>query len=508
MKKTCIILKGCSKKSTFRYSVSNWDISPLFERFAFFICICLTFIQSQCSHCSFVQAKHILNKKSQIVSKAIFRTSLMIATLLGSLSLYAEQTLSYRRNALATMLVYHPEDEFGLEIFKAFDSLPMPDKYDAHQTRWRVIDNSEVVGVQRKDTGYYKATYGHALSASELQKNARYTENLLNSEQMGNALVAQWFNLQGDSVSNAVFSTDVIAERGQYNASDVDVAVALHTTKGLATLSDAGEELIGQTFVLVNDITYVTAEQEAEATKVAFAVIGGLLNGLMGGNTGTDLAKSVGEIADSFTGFKVKTHSYLYQLVWNDSIASIFYENYYTATPNPEKINAFLDDTTTFRLKYVAHEYEFDKKSVLKGQYERSELCRTICARSMDKNIVALAKQYEDFKVKTPIYSVLYNDKGQISGYAAKIGMKEGITDASKFQVVERRLDPETGKTTYKYIATVKPVKNKVWDNRYNAVKEQASGSDLTYTTFKKVSGGEILPGMLLIEGKYRKVTE
>ncbi len=432
----------------------------------------------------------------------------MIATLFGSLSLYAEQTLTYRRNALATLLVYHPEDEFGAEIFKAFDSLPMPDKYDDHQLSWSVINNHDIVGVQRKDTGYYKATYGHALSNSELKKNALYTEKLLNRQRVGNELVARWFDLHGDSIGNAVFSVDVIAERGQYNASDVDVAVALHTTKGLATLSDAGEELIGQTFVLVNDITYVTAEQEAQATKIAFAVIGGLLNGLTGGSTGTDIAKSVGEIADSFTGFKVKTHSYLYQLVWNDSIAATFYDKYYTATPNPDKVRAFILDTSLFKVRYVAHEYEFDKKSVLKGQYERSELCRTICARSMDKNIVALAQQYEDFKVKTPIYSVLYNDKGQIDGYAAKIGMKEGITDASKFQVIERRLDPETGKTTYKYIATVKPVKNKVWDNRYNAVKEQGTGSDLTYTTFKKVSGGEILPGMLLVEGKYRKITE
>ena len=144
----------------------------------------------------------------------------------------------------------------------------------------------------------------------------------------------------------------------------------------------------------------------------------------------------------------------------------------------------------------------------MKGQYSRTELVRTICARSMDKNIVSLAKQYEDFKVKTPVYQVLYDDKGHIQGYAAKIGFKEGITDTSKFQVVQRVTDPQTNKTTYKYIATVKPVKGAVWDNRYNAVLEQADGATLPYTTFKKVGGGEILPGMLLIEGKYSQVQE
>ena len=407
------------------------------------------------------------------------------------------------------MLVYHPEDEFGPEIYKAFDSLPIPDKYDDHTIEGaRVIDNSTIWGVQKRDSGYFKATYGHQLSASELQKNAKFTEDLLNEAGIGKKMVAKWFGLEGESVEDATFNTRLIQTRGQYNATDVDVALALQTTRGLASLSDAGEELLHNTFVLVNDITYVTAEQEAAAAKTAMNVIGGLLDAFTGGTSGRDLANAAGKIADSFTGFKVKTHSYLYQLEWNDSIAAIFYQFHYTGTPNPAKVQAFLDDQTTYRLKYVAHEYEFDKKSVLKGKYSRTELVRTICARSMDKNIVALAKQYEDFKVKTPVYSVLTNERGKIEGYAAKIGMKEGITESSKFQVVQRYYDPETGKTTYKYVATVKPKKGHIWDNRYNAVLEQADGATLPYTTFTKTAGGEILPGMLLIEGKYRKVTE
>jgi len=435
--------------------------------------------------------------------------TLLILLACAVLPVQAQENLSYRRNSLATVLVYHPEDEFGPEIFKAFDSLPIPDKYDDHTiTGARVIDNSTIWGVQRRDSGYYKATYGHQLTASELRANALYTEQLLNDAEIPKKMVAKWFGFQGETPEDATFNTQLIQTRGQYNASDVDVNLALQTTRGLATLSDAGEELLNNTFVLVNDITYITAEQEAAAAKVAVGVLGGLLDAFTGGSAGREMASAAGQIADSFTGFKVKTHSYLYQLQWNDSVAAIFYQFHYTGVPDPEKVQAFLNDRTTYRLKYVAHEYEFDKKSVLKGQYERTELVRTICARSMDKNIVALAKQYEDFKVKTPVYSVLTNDRGRIEGYAAKIGMKEGINDNSKFQVVQRRQDPETGKTTYKYIATVKAKKGAIWDNRYNAVLEQADGATLPYTTFTKISGGEILPGMLLIEGRYRKITE
>lgn len=433
------------------------------------------------------------------------RTLLFCLFALTGLSLFAQ--LTYRRNSLATVLVYHPEDEFGPEIYKAFDSLPIPDKYDDHTIPdFRFIDNRNVWGVQKKDSGYFKATYGHALSDKELKANAQYTEDLLNSSGMAKEMVAKWFGLEGTSVEDATFNTDLIQARGQYNATDVDVNLALQTTRGLATLSDAGEELIGQTFVLVNDVTYVTSEQRAQTAKVTMGVLGGLFDAFTGGSAGRSLAQAGGAIADSFTGFKVKTHSYLYELVWNDSIAAIFYQQHYTGTPNPEKVQAFLDDETTYRLKYVAHQYEFDEKAVLKGEYSRIELIRTICARSMDKNIVELAKQYEDFKVKTPVYQVLYDDRDRILGYAAKIGMKEGISEASKFQVVQRVIDPETNKTTYQYVATVKPVKGAIWDNRYNAVLEQADGSQLPYTTFKKVGGGEILPGMLLIEGKYTKV--
>ena len=436
-------------------------------------------------------------------------TFLTLLCVCAVIAAQAQSNLEYRRNSLATMLVYHPEDEFGGEIYKAFDSLPIPDKYDDHTIAgMRIINNRSIWGLQRRDSGYFKATYGHQLTAQELQKNAQHTEDLLNQKQMAKYMVAKWFGLSGSTVEEATFNTKLIQSRGQYNANDVDVALALQTTRGLASLSDAGEELLHNTFVLVNDITYITAEQEAAAAKAAMGIIGGILDGLTGGTGGRDLAKAAGQIADSFTGFKVKTHSYLYQLEWNDSIAAIFYTYHYTGKPDPEKIRAFLNDETTYRLKYVAHEYEFDKKSVLKGKYERTELVRTICARSMDKNIVALAKQYEDFKVKTPVYSVLTNERGKVEGYAAKIGMKEGISETSKFQVVQRIQDPETGKTKYKYVATVKPKKGLIWDNRYNAVLEEADGATLPYTTFVKTAGGEILPGMLLIEGKYRKVTE
>lgn len=447
-----------------------------------------------------------------ITAMTIRKISFIVIILIFAYNLNAQNNMKYRRNSLAEMMIYHSEDEFGNEIKEAFLSKPKSDKYDDHNIGFFIINNDSIPNVTKRSHGLVKAQLGKTLNSQDIKKNAATLEKIVNDAQYAKYMVAKWFGLdlnrQDFNVVNATFNMRLIQERGQYNASDIDVEMAQRTTRGVAALSDAGEELIGNTFLLINDMTYVTAEESAALAKGVMNVLGEMTDILVGGKTGSELASIGGDIADSFTGFTVKTHSYLFELEWNDSIAAIFYNNYYTSVPNPEKINAFLQDKTTFRLKYVAHEYEYGGKTSLVGKYDRKELAKMSCTRSIDKNIAALQLAYEDFKVKTPVYQILTDAKGRVEGYAAKIGMKEGITLNSKFQVIQRVEDPKTGKATYKYVASLKPVKNKIWDNRYNAVTEKAEGSQLTATTFKKTGGGEILPGMLIIEGKYTKITE
>ena len=83
----------------------------------------------------------------------------------------------------------------------------------------------------------------------------------------------------------------------------------------------------------------------------------------------------------------------------------------------------------------------------------------------------------------------------------APIGMKEGITVDSKFEVLEALKD-ENGKTSYKRVGVIKPVPGEIWDNRYMAVEEGAVGAKLGVTTFKKVNGKDFYPGMLIREIK------
>lgn len=409
---------------------------------------------------------------------------------------------TYFRNALTQMMIYHPEDEFGYDVYKIFNELPIQEKYDNHDLDIKVIDNSKVSGVAGKPKGgLHRQTYGGSmvLTGDEKQKNADALLKLLNDADVGKRIVAKWFNLTGETLQDAHFSTKVLEDRSDYNATMLDVVKARNTIEGTAALQNVSEELITHSFVLISDMTYITAENRADATKTTFAVIGGIFDALSGGNSGRRLAENVGDIADKFTGFKVFTHSYLYQLVWNDSIANIFYDKYYTSEPNPERIRAFLADETTFKVKYLGNESANYEKTTTQGQYSREDLLQMITARSIDLNVAKLQKRFDAFRVSAPITTIEYDKKGNISGFRAQIGVKEGVEDDIDYEVL--RCVYEKGRIKYNRVAVLKPVKNQIWDNRFNALIENDEDGNTAGTLFKikdKTDASKVYIGMLI----------
>lgn len=407
----------------------------------------------------------------------------------------------YYRNALTNMMIYHPEDEFGYDVYSIFRNLPEDDKYDAHDVELKVIDNSLVTNVRNKASGFHRQTYGGSivLTSDEKQANADALLALLNEAEVGKRIVARWFNLTGNTVQDAHFDIDKIVARNDNNASFQEIAYARQTIEGTAILQDMSDELINHSFVLVSDMTYITAEDRASAAKSTIGVLGAVFDAFVGGNSGQRMAETAEDIADAFTGFKVMTHSYLFQLVWNDSISNIFYSRYYTSEPNPERIKAFLRDESSFRLVYLGTESANAEKTKLIDRYTRDELLQMITVRSIDKNVAKLQKRFESFRVKAPIIAIEYDKKGNAVGYRAQIGQKEGVEDNMKFEVLEARV--VKGRLEYRRVAVLKPVRNQIWDNRFNALIEQEKGGELQGTLFKldsKSVGASIYPGMLI----------
>ncbi len=146
------------------------------------------------------------------------------------------------------------------------------------------------------------------------------------------------------------------------------------------------------------------------------------------------------------------------------------YTQYYTDKDNKEKVNAFNNNRKMFKLKYVGSQHSDGSNTSFLGINldEPQQMVRKACQRAIDENIASLQKNFDQFKVNTPLISV--------SPLKAYIGLKEGVTEKSRFEVLEAELSKE-GKMTYKRVGVIQPKENLIWDNRYMASEERGAGA-------------------------------
>ncbi len=381
-----------------------------------------------------------------------------------------EGEMKYRRGSLYSMMVNHEGREFGDEIKDVFLKIPVPDKYNNHDLSVKVIYTPE----------------------KKLDKDHTAIDEFIKNNGIASRMVGRWFNRD---YMTGVCDVELVKERGLYNASELDKAVASKSQRGNALLEDAGEDLIGNTFLIVNDIRYIDRSKGSGVWGAIAKGLGTAASIYTGETSYMDLGFSTGNLIETYKGFKVNIDTYLYQLVWDEEIATKFYTDYYTADIDKEKVNAFNKNRKMFKLRYVGSQHSDGSNTSFLGINldEPQQMVRKACQRAIDENIANLQKNFEQFKVKTPLISV--------SPLKAYIGLKEGITEKSKFEVLEAEMTKE-GKMAYKRVGVIQPKENLIWDNRYMAEEEQAYGSDFGFTTFRKVSGGDFYPGMLIREIK------
>jgi hypothetical protein len=287
---------------------------------------------------------------------------------------------------------------------------------------------------------------------------------------------------------------ELVQERGYNNASEVDKRIAALSVRKDALLMDAGEELIGSTFVLINDIRYI---DRSRGSSVIGGAISAVLKGsaILQGNSNALDQKDLGDMIASYKGFNVKIKTYLYQLVWDEETASFFYDQVYTEKPDDSKKENFENNRGKFSLRYLGMQESSGKDVSFAGINESKpqQMVRKACQRAFDENIANLQKNFEVFKVKAPLRST--------KPLTCEIGLKEGITENSRYEVLET-IEDKNGHVEYKRVGVIRPVKDKIWDNRYMAAEEKAENATLGFTTFEKVSGGSFYPGMLIREMK------
>ena len=386
-----------------------------------------------------------------------------------------EDLNKYHRSSLYSILLTHPEKEFCNEMIEAFKAIPIPDKYNNHDLTRKVIPAPILKSLTKAEV---EGAFKDAISS------------ILTRNKIGGRLVEKWFDR--DKTTGA-FDMRLVAERGYYDASILDLNKARASARGLALLADAGEELLNHTYVIVNDIRYA----DKETTKGAIA--GGLLAAQLAGSFfGVDLSAVTeigGGITNDIAGFKVLVTSYLFRLDWNDDIANNFFSNLWIDSTNTdaERKSKWDEAMGDFNLKYIGCATVYSGKTTLGGVEKEKDMFLKVCTRAIDKSVSDLQKSFDEFKVFSPLIS--------IEPLSAYIGLKEGVDVDSRYEVLEKTED-ENGRTRYERVGVIKPVKGKIWDNRFMAVFDKEEGSDLEYTTFEKVSGKGFLPGMLIREIK------
>lgn len=400
-------------------------------------------------------------------------TAICLITSTVAFTQNTENEPKYRRSSLYSLMINHTDQKFASEIRNSFLNIPIPDKYNDHDLSVKVVD----INTKLKN-------------ASSNKENEAIT-TFLNDNQIAGRMVAKWFNR--DKYTGAC-DMELVKERGLYNANEFDKQIAARSARGISMLQDAGEDLIGNTFVLVNDISYVDKAKKGMIFGGIIKALGTVAQAYTGVNV-SSATNLIGDIAESIRGFSVKINTFLYKLSWNDEIANNFYETQYTDSADTGKAQNFESNRGNYQLVYVGKvESSGSTTSWLGVRLDTpANMVRKACQRAIDENIVDLQTQFEEFRTKTPLLS--------IEPLTADIGMKEGVSKKSRFEVLDR---VEQKDSTYKYVkvAEIEPVEDMIWDNRYMAVEEGAKGANLGKTTFKKVKGGDIFPGMLIREIK------
>lgn len=414
---------------------------------------------------------------------------------------------NYRRSSLYSVLITHLNHNYGDIISETFVTIPTPDKFNNHDVAGKTFESSSVKMIK------------NAKKKDEL--NRADIDAFINENQVARRMVARWFNRNAET---GRFDTSYIEDCGISSASWADIAEAEQGILGVDQLkTEIGQELVGKTFLLVNDIVFVDkGEQSAKAA--GWLKLAGVIAGAAGVSGAEDLGNLAAGAVNEIDGFNVKIVSYLYRLDWNESIMNTFYQDYWIYDDDTPEVaaqkRAAFDSSDIFKLTYIGytetHAANLASKSLSAKPKEEQML--KVCTRAIDKSIVELQRSYDEFKVNVPILSIS-EDKATCT---IPVGLKEGVNEKSVYKAIEYVQDPETNTYTWKTIATLKPVKGQIWDNRFGAQEDAeaiASGeakaseedgqgnASLTATTFEITSGADrLMEGTLVREETIKRV--
>lgn len=367
----------------------------------------------------------------------------------------ANDVFKYHKASLYSIMLKHDNQEYCDEIVEVFKKIPVQDNFYN-------FNLSNVI---------FKAGQLEESDTTRADNQKQHIDKLIYDNAIGRRLVAKWF----DRDKRGTFNPNQILTKGYYNVSATDIQTALlsHKTQE-GVIYNAGEELIGNTYILVNDISYGDKRRDKEKRMSGALALSAIpLIGMVA-------MPIAGVLTNDYSGFNVTVTSYLYRLDWSEEISEGFYNVFYTETPDIAKKDMFTKEKNLFTVTYIGSHTVHSSNSNFKGVNDRESQIRKVCTRAIDKAIAQLQKEHPEFRVRTPLIST--------SPISANIGLREEISADSRFEVLEVSENAE-GIPSYKRVAIIKPRSGKIWDNRYMAEFEEHKGNSINATEFELVSG-------------------
>lgn len=367
---------------------------------------------------------------------------------------------SYDRSGLTILLLDFESDKYANYIRNSVDKVNIPIKFD---------DNS--LSIKTISSPYYRdensSTYS-GLTAFKLQVKAKLLDSRIHYK-----LLEFWWGIQADG---SYIATN-IQERGIYNATDIDVNEADASKIGRTKLGDAGEKLIGNSYILLYEFREIKTMEEVYNAKDASARKSAKKND-------TEFKP----VKRTKNGFKGKMLAYLYRLTYNETVQAYFFDSFVDEyTIDLEKLNAVYDSIPQ-PVTYVSHttsSCEGTQNNSLPIQKTEQQLFDKLVNKGVASAVASFGRSLEQFKVKTPVVSE--------RPIKAKIGLKEGITSDSRFFVWEY-YENSKGETKTKKKAVVRS------RHVHNNVNDELGQTGTT--KFYQVSGGKVRNGMILQEQK------
>ena len=393
----------------------------------------------------------------------------MAILLTGNVANAQETKEGYQRSSLHIINIENLNFDNAAKVQASYNKYPFPEKYDDHRIGNNSVnlggykltqEEKDALGIKESELGKGLSGAVSSATAGILEDNSQVKNELdkfIKETKVAQELVKKWYSIKDDGT----FNFSVFNDRIKLSMSEEDKQRVQQAALANTEIDKMSEKLINNTFVVFTKFNFVSNAIPAEAIRQIAYTQADKLSGMLQ----TIARKAADKLYEKTSeGYSVWTNAWLYKLEWNEQI----YTDFRKVMTSKEKLDINAFNAMNFNLEFVGQEKanSLVTFSLKKGEGDRTEdeIIELSTIRNVDKVFTKLQREYEVFK---PLYQLTGVDP-----FSAKLGMKEGLEGGEKFEILEIRGGE------YNKIGTIDVDKNKVWDNRYGAPKQEI---DQTY---------------------------